>query len=79
MNLIKQIFIFAYRVWPLTFIIALAVGAMIVGPETPYSTPSNTKIYCGNKATQEFTAGLIAREHNVSLDIAKMALNEKCL
>jgi hypothetical protein len=33
MNLIKQLVIFAYRVWPITLIVVLGLSAMVIGPQ----------------------------------------------
>jgi hypothetical protein len=33
MNLIKQLAIFAYRVWPITLIVVLGLSAVVIGPQ----------------------------------------------
>ena len=33
MNLIKQLAIFAYRVWPITLIVILGLSAVVIGPQ----------------------------------------------
>jgi len=39
MNLIKQLAIFAYRVWPITLIVVLGLSAVVIGPQAKVADP----------------------------------------
>ena len=39
MNLIKQLAIFAYRVWPITLIVVLGLSAVVIGPQEKVADP----------------------------------------
>ena len=39
MNLIKQLAIFAYRVWPITLIVVLGLSAVVIGPQAKVVDP----------------------------------------
>jgi hypothetical protein len=46
MNLIKQLAIFAYRVWPITLIVVLGLTAVVIGPQpakAPEPVPDNSR------------------------------------